>query len=94
MSEAPERLVLELRQGMTFDAWTECRDPRYAKSEPVEYVRADRVEELEANLAKALKVLECYAGHWVNDKTFIRTDDGGELASETIKELTGGKDGD
>ena len=44
MSEAPERLVLELRQGITFDAWSECRDPRCAKSEPVEYIRADLVE--------------------------------------------------
>ena len=44
MSDAPERLVLELRQGITFDSWSECRDPRYAKSEPVEYIRADLVE--------------------------------------------------
>lgn len=75
MSEAPERLVLELRQGMTFDAWTECRDPRYAKSEPVEYVRADMlqeifdryskaeadlIEELEAKRAEAIKIAEWY----------------------------------
>ena len=39
-------------------------------------------EELEAKLAKAVDVLGYYA----------RNDDGGELASETIKELTGGKD--
>ena len=43
---------------------------------------ADRIEELEAKLAKAVDVLGYYA----------RNDDGGELASETIKELTGGKD--
>ena len=48
---------------------------------------------LEANLAKAMTTLEYYAGYWADDKTFVRTDDGGELASETIKELTGGKDG-
>lgn len=49
-------------------------------------------EELEAKLALCMTRLECYAGYWADDKTFIRTDDGGELASETIKELTGGKD--
>ena len=53
---------------------------------------ADRIEELEAKLAKALKALECYAGYWADDKTVIQTNDGGELASETIKERTGGKD--
>lgn len=53
---------------------------------------ADHIEELEAKLAKAMKTLSCYAGHWVDDKTFIRTDDGGELAGETIAELTGDKD--
>lgn len=54
---------------------------------------ADRIEELEDKLAKAMKTLSCYAGHWADDKTFIRTDDGGELAGETIAELTGDDDG-
>ena len=54
MSEAPERLLLELRQGMTFDAWSECRDPRYARSEPVEYTRADLSDAL---LREAMEVL-------------------------------------
>ena len=56
MSEAPERLLLELRQGMTFDAWSECRDPRYARSEPVEYIRADLSDAL---LREAMDALIC-----------------------------------
>ena len=54
MSEAPERLLLELRQGMTFDAWSECRDPRYARSEPVEYIRADLSDALLREAVDAL----------------------------------------
>ena len=54
MSEAPERLLLELRQGMTFDAWSECRDPRYARSEPVEYIRADLSDALLREAMEAL----------------------------------------
>lgn len=41
MTDAPVRISLELRQGMATDFWAECRDPRHAQSEPVEYVRAD-----------------------------------------------------
>lgn len=55
-------------------------------------VSIDKAKELEAKLAKAMTTLEYYAGYWADDKTFVRTDDGGEFASETIKELTGGKD--
>ena len=54
MSDAPERLLLELRQGMTFDAWSECRDPRYARSEPVEYIRADLSDALLREAVEAL----------------------------------------
>lgn len=54
MSDAPERISLELRQGMADDFWSECRDPRYAKSEPVAYVRADRLEAQEALLREAM----------------------------------------
>ena len=57
MSDAPERLLLELRQGMTFDAWSECRDPRYAKSEPVEYIRADLSDALLREAMDALQWL-------------------------------------
>lgn len=41
MSDAPERIKLELRQSFSSDFWCECRDTRYAKSGPVEYLRAD-----------------------------------------------------
>ena len=44
---------------------------------------ADRIEELEANLAKAMEALRYYAQD---------DDDGGWLATETLAELTGGKD--
>ena len=54
MCDAPERLLLELRQGMTFDAWSECRDPRYARSEPVEYIRADLSDALLREAVDAL----------------------------------------
>ena len=54
MCDAPERLLLELRQGMTFDAWSECRDPRYARSEPVEYIRADLSDALLREAMEAL----------------------------------------
>ena len=54
MCDAPERLLLELRQGMTFDAWSECRDPRYARSEPVEYIRADLSDALLREAVEAL----------------------------------------
>lgn len=57
MSDAPELISLELRQGMANDFWSECRDPRYAKSEPVAYVRADRLEAQEALLREAMEVL-------------------------------------
>lgn len=65
-------------------------DPQIMAASRAEW--AARAKVAEAKLAKAIKTLECYAGHWADDKTFIRTDDGGELASETIAELTGGKD--
>ena len=57
MSDAPERISLELLQGMADDFWSECRDPRYAKSAPVAYVRADRLEAQEALLREAMEVL-------------------------------------
>ena len=60
MSDAPERISLELRQGLSDDFWSECRDPRYAKSEPVAYVRADRLEAQEALLKEAMEALEFY----------------------------------
>lgn len=58
MSDAPERISLELRQGLSDDFWSECRDPRYAKSEPVAYVRADRLEAQEALLKEAMGALD------------------------------------
>ena len=45
-------------QGMADDFWSECRDPRYAKSAPVAYVRADRLEAQEALLKEVMAVLE------------------------------------
>ena len=121
MSEAPERIYLDGDVEAGDGMFPRCfEDPKYASEPQVEYVRADRIEELEAQitelhygvtaahfqgyiqggqaaeakLAKAIKTLEYYAGYWADDKTFIRTDDGGELASETIKELTGGQKDD
>ena len=61
MSDAPERISLELRQGLSDDFWSECRDPRYAKSEPVAYVRADRLEAQEALLREVWGALDAAA---------------------------------
>ena len=66
MSDAPERISLELLQGMADDFWSECRDPRYAKSAPVAYVRADRLEAQEALLREAMAALHQY----VNDMRY------------------------
>ena len=65
MSDAPERLLLELRQGMTFDAWSECRDPRYARSEPVEYTRADLSDALLREAMEALGMAVDDLDEWV-----------------------------
>ena len=73
-------------EGLEELLWAAENDAKEAEAYAEEiYAHA---KELETKLAKAMKTLECYAGYWADDKTFIRTDDGGELASETIKELT------
>ncbi len=99
MSDAPERISLELRQGMADDFWSECRDPRYAKSEPVAYVRADRLEAQEALLKEAMAALLFYADEQYDGYNVCITDyglstengpiitDGGKQASATLAKL-------
>ena len=76
MSDAPERIwaTHDLRNGYYFTA----SGPQL-RFEDVEYVRADRIEELEAKLAKALEGLRYYAQEG---------DDGGWLANGILAELT------
>lgn len=87
MSDAPERISLELRQGMANDFWSECRDPRYAKSEPVAYVRADLVAAQEALLREAMEALHQY----VNDMRYPPERDSRErriaMAQTTLAKL-------
>ena len=52
---------------------------------------ADRVEELEAMLAKAVRALEYYGG-WSDSSGGICGFDGGSLASTTLAELKGQDD--
>lgn len=65
MSNAPERISLELRQGLSDDFWSECRDPRYAKSEPVAYVRADLSDALLREAMEALGMAVDDLDEWV-----------------------------
>ena len=99
MSDAPERISLELRQGLSDDFWSECRDPRYAKSEPVAYVRADRLEAQEALLKEAMEALRFYADEHYDGYDVCITDyglstengpiitDGGDRARATLTKL-------
>ena len=50
---------------------------------------ADRIEELEAKLAKAVEALERYGG--VMPVAFTPIEDGGYKARKTLAELKGGK---
>ena len=53
-------------------------------------VAADRIEELESKLAKAVETLKRYGG--VMPVAFAPIQDGGYKARTTLAELTGGKD--
>ena len=55
MSEAPERIYLDGDVEAGDGIFPRCfENPKYVSEPPVEYVRADRIEELEAKLAKAV----------------------------------------
>lgn len=54
MSEAPERIWVE--GSLEWDSGIWARNIKY--DDDVEYVRADRIEELERKLAKAVEALE------------------------------------
>ena len=85
MSEAPERIYLDGDVEAGDGIFPRCfENPKYVSEPPVEYVRADRIEELEAKLAKALEFAEIVekCGHgalW-------------ELARTTLAELKGERD--
>jgi hypothetical protein len=53
---APERMKMELRPTASFDRWMQVVDERYCSSEPVEYVKAVRLEELDAVCAEWAEV--------------------------------------
>ena len=85
MGEAPERIYLDGDVEAGDGIFPRCfENPKYVSEPPVEYVRADRIEELEAKLAKALEFAEIVekCGHgalW-------------ELARTTLAELKGERD--
>ena len=85
MGEAPERIYLDGDVEAGDGIFPRCfENPKYVSEPPVEYVRADRIEELEAKLAKALEFAEIVekCGHgalW-------------ELARTTLAELKGEQD--
>lgn len=91
MSEAPERIWINKTYGQHPEDWNFTDGQHLTKAQlrkKVEYVRADRIKELEAKLseqeallAKAVDVLGYYA----------RNDDGGSIARTTLAELTGGQ---
>jgi len=56
MSDAPERIAFRWEVGAAITSGPLMNHPDY-----VHYVRADRIEELEAKLAKAVETLEFYA---------------------------------
>lgn len=58
MSKAPERIYLDGDVEAGDGMFPRCfENPKYASEPQVEYVRADRIEELEAKLAKAMDAL-------------------------------------
>ena len=58
MGEAPERIYLDGDVEAGDGIFPRCfENPKYVSEPPVEYVRADRIEELEAKLAKAENLL-------------------------------------
>ena len=63
--------------------------PHYPES--LTKANADRIEELEANLAKAVKSLEYYGG-WSDGRGGICGFDGGSRARTTLAELKGQDD--
>ena len=88
MSEAPERI------------WWNVAPLPYSYTSTVqfaggvEYVRADRIEELEAKLVKAVEALEFYAtliGEKHECPWHMLSDDYGEIARTTLAELEGEK---
>ena len=95
MSDAPEKLFcwnFQTKEGGWEKGWGGyCRqsnlrplDDREVKTGAL-YVRADRIEELEAKLAKALEALETIAFECTGEEAAY-------TARTTLAELTGGKD--
>ncbi|GEM_PF-2213211 len=58
MGEAPERIYLDGDVEAGDGMFPRCfESPKYASEPQVEYVRSDRIEELEAKLAEAVEAL-------------------------------------
>lgn len=92
MSEAPERITAWLSK----DGSTRFEGGRlFPAGVEVEYIRADRIEELEAKLAKAVECLSFYGaliGGKHENPWHVYSEDFGKKARTTIAELTGGND--
>jgi hypothetical protein len=73
MSDAPERIWI--------DAWGGNWSPRSGGTQEIEYIRADRIEALEAKLAKAMTHVMDYS----NDPHLV------QFARATLAEIAGEK---
>jgi len=92
MSEAPNEIWCDT--GLYYEYKTDWSEGSWRNNDNcggVKYVRADRIEELEAKLAKAVEALQWLKveirGHGFSDEGRMLT-----MCISTLAELTGGKD--
>ena len=68
MGEAPERIYLDGDVEAGDGIFPRCfENPKYVSEPPVEYVRAARIEELEAKLAKLARAAKPFAAIKIKD---------------------------
>lgn len=98
MSEAPERIWAWWDDTYDTGLVNTHGDKRYTPDDAREYVRAARIEELEAKMAKAVEALVRIADTpsemtWGVESEVREAMNGMEIIAETtLAELTGGKD--
>jgi hypothetical protein len=88
MSETPERIWAFAPD--IFDNLSVWQDAPSPAGDTIEYVRADRIEELEDKLVKAVEGFEKLARLGNGDR--YGNSEGNVIAQIYIAELTGGKD--
>ena len=88
MEDAPERIWIDKTYGQHPEDWNFTDGQHLTKAQlrkKVGYVRADRIEALEAKLAKAVQALDRIAGK------APYADDPYDIARAALAELKGGK---